>query len=293
METIKIPRIMKETSKRHLHSGKTIGFVPTMGALHEGHLSLVKRAKSENDITVVSIFVNPTQFGPNEDFDKYPRDMEGDMEKLKKEGVDILFMPDTDAMYHKGFSTYITVKDLSDKLCGAFRPGHFTGVATVVCKLFNIVIPTRAYFGQKDFQQTVVIRRMIEDLNMDTEMVICPTIREDDGLAMSSRNAYLGDEERRAAAVIYKTLLSASQMIKSGDSRKEGESISPEDTKKHMHDMLKSEPLISEIQYAGVYDSETLDELNEFKKQNLLAIAVKIGNTRLIDNMLIEVGTGK
>lgn len=282
METIRIPRIMNETSRRYLLRGKTIGFVPTMGALHEGHLSLVKRAKSENDITVVSIFVNPTQFGPNEDFDKYPRDMEGDMEKLKKEGVDILFMPDTDAMYHKGFSTYITVKGLSDKLCGAFRPGHFTGVATVVCKLFNIVIPTRAYFGQKDFQQTVVIKRMIEDLDMNIEMVICPTVREDNGLAMSSRNAYLGEEERKAAAIIYRTLLCASQAIRSGNCR-------PQDIKKHMNDMLKSEPLISEIQYAGVYDTNTLDELNEFKKQSLLAVAVKIGSTRLIDNMLVEV----
>lgn len=281
METIRIPSIMKETSKRHLLRGKTIGFVPTMGALHEGHLSLVKRAKSENDIVVVSIFVNPTQFGPSEDFDRYPRDMEGDMEKLKREGVDILFMPDARSMYSDRFSTYITVKDLSDKLCGAFRPGHFTGVATVVCKLLNIVMPTRAYFGQKDFQQTVIIKRMTEDLNMDVEMVICPTVRESDGLAMSSRNGYLSPEERRAATVIYRDILSASDLIKSGKSN-------PVDVKKQMHDMLKSEPLISEIQYAGVYNAETLDELNEFKKQNLLAIAVKIGNTRLIDNMLAE-----
>ena len=281
METIRIPSIMKETSKRHLLRGKTIGFVPTMGALHEGHLSLVKRAKSENDIVVVSIFVNPTQFGPSEDFDRYPRDMEGDMEKLKREGVDILFMPDARSMYSDRFSTYITVKDLSDKLCGAFRHGHFAGVATVVCKLFNIVMPTRAYFGQKDFQQTVIIKRMTEDLNMDVEMVICPTVRESDGLAMSSRNGYLSPEERRAATVIYRDILSASDLIKSGKSN-------PVDVKKQMHDMLKSEPLISEIQYAGVYNAETLDELNEFKKQNLLAIAVKIGNTRLIDNMLAE-----
>jgi pantoate--beta-alanine ligase len=281
MENIRIPRIMKETSKRHLHNGKTIGFVPTMGALHEGHLSLVKRAKSENDIIVVSIFVNPAQFGPSEDFAKYPRDMEGDMEKLKREGVDILFMPDNKSIYPDGFLTYITVKDLSDKLCGAFRPGHFTGVATVVCKLFNIVKPVAAYFGQKDFQQTAIIKRMVEDLNMDVDIIVCPTIRENDGLAMSSRNVYLSHEERRAATVIYKTLLSASQMIKSGASN-------PVDVRKQMHDMLKAEPLISEIQYAGVYDTNTLDELNEFKKQNLLAVAVKIGSTRLIDNMIVE-----
>jgi pantoate--beta-alanine ligase len=281
MENIRIPRIMKETSKRHLHNGKTIGFVPTMGALHEGHLSLVKRAKSENDIVVVSIFVNPAQFGPKEDFDRYPRDMEGDMEKLKREGADILFMPDARAVYPDGFSSYITVKDLSDKLCGVFRPGHFTGVATVVCKLFNIVKPVAAYFGQKDFQQAAIIKRMVEDLNMDVDLIICPTFREPDGLAMSSRNAYLSNEERRAAAVIYKTLLSASQMIKSGESN-------PVDVRKQMHDTLEAEPLISEIQYAGVYDTNTLDELNEFKKQNLLAVAVKIGSTRLIDNMIVE-----
>jgi pantoate--beta-alanine ligase len=281
METIRIPRIMQATSKRHALKGKTIGLVPTMGALHQGHISLVKRAKGDNDIVVVSIFVNPIQFGPSEDFDKYPRDMEGDMEKLRQHGVDILFMPDVRAMYHEGFSTSITINNLSDKLCGAFRPGHFSGVATVVCKLFNIVVPTRAYFGQKDFQQTVVIKKMTEDLNMDVELVICPTIRESDGLAMSSRNAYLNPDERKAATVIYKALKTSSEFMKSGNTN-------PAGIKKHMHDMFKAEPLISEIQYAGVYDAETLDETTEFKKHNLLAIAVKIGDTRLIDNMLVE-----
>ncbi|BCB95981.1 pantothenate synthetase [Dissulfurispira thermophila] len=281
MENIRIPRIMRETSKRHLHNGRTIGFVPTMGALHEGHISLIKRAKSENDIVVVSIFVNPTQFGPNEDFDKYPRDLERDMEKLRKEEVHILFMPDVGAMYPEGFSSYITVRGLSDKLCGVFRSGHFTGVATIVCKLFNIVKPTAAYFGQKDFQQAVIIKRMIEDLNMDVNLIICPTVRENDGLAMSSRNVYLSKEERIAATVIFRTLLSASQAIKSGITN-------PVDVSKHMHDMLMAEPLISEIQYAGVYDVNTFDELNEFKKQNLIAVAVKIGSTRLIDNIIVE-----
>jgi pantoate--beta-alanine ligase len=207
--------------------------------------------------------------------------MEGDMEKLKREGAHILFMPDVNAMYPAGFSSYIIVKDLSDKLCGAFRPGHFTGVATIVCKLFNIVKPTAAYFGQKDFQQAVIIKRMIDDLNIDVDLVICPTVRENDGLAMSSRNVYLTEEERAAATAIFRTLLSASKMIKSGASN-------PVDVRKQMHDMLKAEPLISEIQYAGVYDTNTLDELNEFKKQNLLAVAVKIGSTRLIDNMIVE-----
>lgn len=272
---------MQETSKGHLLKNKKIGFIPTMGALHDGHLSLVKRAKSENDIVVVSIFVNPTQFGVSEDFNKYPRDMEGDMEKLQKEQVDILFMPESKFIYPDGFSTYIEVKDLSDKMCGAFRVGHFKGVATIVCKLFNIVMPTNAYFGQKDFQQTAVIKRMADDLNMDLKIVVCPTQREADGLAMSSRNAYLNSEERRAATIIYETLLSAGELIKLG-------SLNAMTAKKAMHDMLKAEPLVSEIHYADVYDTESLDELNEFKKQNLLVIAVKIGSTRLIDNIIVE-----
>jgi pantoate--beta-alanine ligase len=281
METIRIPRIMQETSKRHIQKGKTIGFVPTMGALHDGHISLVKQAKNENDIVVASIFVNPIQFGPKEDFDSYPRDMEGDMEKLQKEGVDILFMPDNKGMYSERFSTYIDVREISDKLCGAFRHGHFTGVATVVCKLFNIVKPSRAYFGQKDFQQTTAIKRMVEDTNMDVEIVLCPTIREKDGLAMSSRNIYLSSDERAAAAVIYDALLSASQLIKSGGSN-------PADVKKHMINKLMSNPFVKEIQYAGVYDMDTLEEITEFKKENLLAIAVRIGKARLIDNMIVE-----
>lgn len=285
-----MPRIMQETSKRYIQKGKSIGFVPTMGALHRGHISLVKRARNENDIVVASIFVNPIQFGPKpasevfnrgEDFDSYPKDMEGDIEKLQKEGVDILFMPDNKSMYGERFSTYIDVREISDRLCGAFRPGHFTGVATVVCKLFNIAKPSRAYFGQKDFQQTVVIRRMVEDMNMDVELVICPTIREKDGLAMSSRNIYLSSDERASSAVIYDALLSASQLIKSGGSN-------PADVKKHMINKLISNPLVKEIQYAGVYDMDTFEEITEFKKENLLAIAVKIGKARLIDNMLVE-----
>lgn len=282
MESIRTLRIMQETSKRRLFQGKTIGLVPTMGALHKGHLGLVKRAKNENDVVVVSIFVNPIQFGQNEDFDKYPRDREGDMEKLKKEGADILFIPDVKAMYPEGFSTTVTVGGLSDRLCGAFRPGHFAGVATVVCKLFNSVKPTRAYFGQKDFQQTVVIRRMTEDLNMDLELVVCPTVRESDGLAMSSRNAYLNAAERKAAAALYRALLSAAETAKAGSSAR------PPDIKDHLIAALKGEQLISEIQYAGAYDPATLEELPEFKRQNLFALAVKIGDTRLIDNVMVD-----
>lgn len=276
-----MPRIMQETSKRHLHQGKTIGLVPTMGALHYGHMALVKRARSENDIVVVSIFVNPLQFGPGEDFDNYPRTVEKDMEKLRDIETDILFVPEGKNLYAAAFATRLELGEVSDRLCGAFRPGHFSGVATVVCKLFNIVKPARAYFGQKDFQQTVVINRMVEDLNMDIEVVTCPTIRETDGLAMSSRNAYLGEEERSAATVLFRSLTAAQQLMKSGNAR-------PEEVKSGLMAMLREERLVSEVQYAGVYDPETLTELHEFKRRNLVAAAIKIGGTRLIDNVLVE-----
>lgn len=278
-----MPRVMQETSKRHLFKGKTIGFVPTMGALHEGHMSLIKRAKSENDIVVVSIFVNPLQFGPGEDFYGYPRDMEKDMEKLRSSEVDILFVPENKNLYPEGFAAHITIEGVTERLCGAFRPGHFIGVVTVVCKLFNIVKPARAYFGQKDFQQTVVVNRLVEDLNMDIEVVTCPTIRESDGLAMSSRNAYLSAGERAAATVLYKALTLASQMIKSG-------SCGPEEVKNKLTALLRAEPLVSDIQYAGIYDPETLVELDGFKRQNLVAAAIKIGGTRLIDNVIVDKG---
>ncbi|MEW6419906.1 MAG: pantoate--beta-alanine ligase [Nitrospirota bacterium] len=281
MEIIRIPRIMQDTSKGYLLRGKTIGFVPTMGALHEGHLSLVRGAKQENDITVVSIFVNPIQFGPSEDFKKYPRDIEGDTEKLLKEETDILFMPDTHFMYPVRFYTHVEVEKISEKLCGAFRPGHFRGVATVVTKLLNIVKPTRAYFGQKDFQQAVVIKQLVKDLDMDVDIIECPTIREPNGLAMSSRNTYLDERQRKAATVIYKSLEEASSSIKSGI-------IDGVYIKGLLRDRLLEEPLISGVDYAGVYDTATLDELLEIKGEVLLAVAVRIGETRLIDNMLVS-----
>jgi len=281
MEIIRTPRILSETSKVHLSRSLSIGFVPTMGALHEGHLSLVRRARSENQVVIVSIFVNPIQFGPHEDFDGYPRDIEIDTHKLESEGVDVLFMPDSNSVFRSGFSTFISVNDLSDKLCGAFRPGHFVGVSTIVGKLFNIVKPTRAYFGQKDFQQSVIIKRLVDDLNMDVEVIICPTIRDSDGLAMSSRNVYLNCEERIAATLIYKTLKATSQFIGTGNA-------TPIDIKRYMHDMLRTEPLISELQYAGIYHPDALDEISRFEEQALLAIALKIGNTRLIDNVLVR-----
>ena len=280
MEIIRIPRIMQDTSKGHILRGRTIGFVPTMGVLHEGHLSLVRRAKQENDITTVSIFVNPTQFGPSEDFKQYARHIEGDTAKLFKEGADMLFMPDAPLIYPEGFSTCVEVEKISERLCGAFRPGHFKGVATVVTKLLNIVKPTKAYFGQKDFQQTIVIKQLVKDLDMDADIVVCPTLREQDGLAMSSRNAYLDIRQREAATVIYKCLIEASDLIKSGI-------IDANYIKGVMQDGLLKEPAVSGLDYAGVYDPVTLSELSEIKGDTLLAVAVKIGDTRLIDNMLV------
>jgi pantoate--beta-alanine ligase len=280
MEIIRIPEIMQETSKECLKEGKTIGFVPTMGALHEGHLSLVRSAKQENDITVVSIFVNPIQFGPSEDFERYPRDIESDTEKLQKEKVDIIFMPEISSIYPERFLTYVEVEKISERLCGAFRPGHFKGVATVVTKLLNIVKPTRAYFGQKDFQQSSIIKQLVKDLNIDVDIVVCPTVREQDGLAVSSRNAYLDIEQRRAATVIYRCLKEASDLIKSGVM--DGTYI-----KDFMKERILKEPRVSTVDYAGVYDPETMVEVSEIKGNILLAVALRIGNTRLIDNMLV------
>jgi pantoate--beta-alanine ligase len=273
---------MQDTAKEHMLRGKPIGFVPTMGSLHEGHLSLVRRSKQENHTTVVSIFVNPTQFGPAEDFQNYPRDTEGDTEKLRKEEVDILFIPDASLMYPGGFSTHVEVEGFSDKLCGAFRPSHFRGVATVVTKLFNIVKPARAYFGQKDFQQIVVIRQMVKDLAMDIDIIMCPTIRERNGLAMSSRNAYLNEEERAAATVIFRCLNEASGLVESGI-------IDASLIQRKMQGRILAEPAVSGVDYIGVYDPITLNELSELKNEVLLAAAVKIGRTRLIDNMLVNV----
>jgi pantoate--beta-alanine ligase len=287
MQIIKSATEMQQRAKALRAEGRTIGFVPTMGALHEGHLSLVRRCREENDITVVSIFVNPTQFGPQEDYNRYPRDIEGDSQKLASQGVDILFYPSVEDIYPEGYSTYVTVEGLSEKLCGAFRPGHFRGVATVVTVLFNIVMPHRAYFGLKDYQQSVIIRRMVRDLRMDLEVVPCPTVREPDGLAMSSRNLYLNPEERRAATVLYRALKKAEECILSGGSF--------EEARKAMVETIKAEPLVRQLQYASVYDPESLDELVDAAREKysgrevVLAVALYIGPARLIDNMLVRV----
>lgn len=280
MEIIRIPKIVQDSSRTYSIRGKSIGFVPTMGALHQGHLSLVRISKQENDITVAGIYLNPTQFGPSEDLLIYPGDLEGDTKKLREMGVDILFLPDDAHIYPRGFSTQVEVVGLSEKLCGVFRPGHFRAVATVVTKLFNTVRPDRAYFGQKDFQQAIIIKRLVRDLDMGIGVETCPTIREEDGLAMSSRNLYLSLAERKAATVIYRALLEASAAIKSG-------TVNAKVIKKAMLERLAAEPLVSEVQYCSVYDPETLDELEVVEKEALLAIALKLGATRLIDNMLV------
>lgn len=281
MEIIRIPRLMQDTARGHLLHSRTIGFVPTMGALHAGHLSLVRMSREENNITAVSIYVNPTQFAPSEDFTKYPRQIETDIERLREEAVDIVFLPDDALMYPTGFSTEIEVKGLSEKMCGHFRPGHFRGVATIVAKLFSVVRPTRAYFGQKDFQQTVIIRKMAKDLNLDIEVVVCPTIREEDGLALSSRNAYLEPQQRGAATLLYRCLSEAADAIRSGI--RSGEKI-----RQTMKSRLLNETQITDIDYASVYHPDTLDEMEDLQDDVLLAVAARMGATRLIDNMLVS-----
>lgn len=256
-----------------------VGLVPTMGYLHEGHLSLVRRARAENASVVVSIFVNPTQFGPHEDFESYPRDLDRDLNYLQTEGVDLVWAPTPEVMYPEPYQTWVTVERVSRRLEGEFRPNHFRGVATVVAKLFNAVQPQRAYFGQKDAQQALVIRRMALDLNFPIEVVVCPTVREADGLAMSSRNTYLNPQEREAATVIYRALMAAQQAFEVGE--RDAERL-----KSIARQVIESEPLAS-LQYLSCADPETLEELQGPINHALLSTAVLIGRTRLIDNVLI------
>jgi len=256
-----------------------VGFVPTMGYLHEGHLALVRRARAENSSVVVSIFVNPTQFGPQEDFDKYPRDPKRDLAMLEKEGVDLVFMPSVAEMYPPQFDSWVEVGKVSERLEGATRPGHFRGVTTVVAKLFNIVQPDRAYFGQKDAQQLVVIKKMVADLNMNLEVVVVPTVREPDGLAMSSRNIYLNPEERKAATVLYQALGLAQRLWTQGE--KDAQTI-----RQQMTDLIQKQPL-ADIDYISIADAETLDELDTVRPPALVSLAVRIGKTRLIDNVVL------
>jgi pantoate--beta-alanine ligase len=257
----------------------SVGFVPTMGYLHEGHLVLARRAKAENGIVAVSIFVNPTQFGPKEDFARYPRDPERDLSLLEKEGVDWVFMPTVEDMYPQGSSSWVDVEKVTDRLEGAIRPGHFRGVATVVAKLFNIVQPTRAYFGQKDAQQVVVIKKMAANLNMNLEVVVVPTVREPDGLAMSSRNVYLNPQERQAALVLWKSLNLARQLWSKGERK-------AEIVRQQMASLIQKESL-ARIEYISIAHPETLEELTEIDQPALVSLAVRVGKTRLIDNVTL------
>ncbi len=256
-----------------------LGFVPTMGFLHDGHLSLMRQARDECPSVAVSIFVNPTQFGPTEDLTAYPTDLERDLDLLRAEGVDLIWVPSAEEMYGSGYQTWVDLEDLSGYLEGKYRAGHFRGVATVVAKLFNCVQPQRAYFGQKDAQQAVVIRRMVKDLNFPLEVIVCPTVREPDGLAMSSRNSYLSSDERKAATVLYRALSAARDQFNHG----ERETAKLKET---MELTLASEPL-ARSEYASVADPETLKELSGRTEHALLSMAVYIGNTRLIDNIVV------
>jgi pantoate--beta-alanine ligase len=269
-------RPLADTLRRE---GKRIGFVPTMGFLHEGHLALMRRARQENDIVVASIFVNPVQFGPNEDLDRYPRDAEGDRAKCVTAGVDILFMPTVSEMYPEKPSVFVTVEGISDVLEGAIRPGHFRGVATVVAKLFNIVKPHKAYFGQKDFQQCTVIKRMVIGLDLDVEVIVLPTVRETDGLAMSSRNSYLDPGQRQKATCLFRALRLGEELVKNGVRE-------PETIKQKMRAILVQEKGV-EIDYVEVADPDRLAPLERLEGRTVLLLAVRLGGIRLIDNLLI------
>ncbi|MFB0564209.1 MAG: pantoate--beta-alanine ligase [Candidatus Aminicenantaceae bacterium] len=282
MKIIRIIKEMKAVARELKSEGKTIGFVPTMGYLHEGHISLVKKSVQMADVAIVSIFVNPTQFGPREDFKEYPRDIKRDLEILEREGVDFVFFPDENEMYPNGYKTYIEVHDLDKKLCGRSRPGHFKGVCTVVLKLFNIVDPDMAFFGQKDAQQAIILKKMIEDLDLDVRLHVLPIVRDKDGLALSSRNEYLNPEERKAALVLRRSLQKAKEMIKEGE-RKVPRII------QRMMEIIGKEPL-ARVDYVEIVD---LDELNSpdiiEKRDTLIALAVFMGKTRLIDNMMVKI----
>jgi pantoate--beta-alanine ligase len=281
MEIIRqIPRL-REKIKEARRLGRSIGFVPTMGFLHEGHLSLLRQARVETDLLVLSIFVNPLQFGAGEDFGDYPRDIERDANLAATTGCDIIFAPSAREMYPNDYATFVEVERLTSGLCGASRPGHFRGVATVVSKLFNLVTPDRAYFGQKDAQQAVVIRRMAQDLNMNLEIEVLPIVREADGLAMSSRNTYLTPAERKAATVLYRSLCLAEKSIAAGE--KDADSI-----RRLIRAAINAEPL-AEIDYIAIVDAENLHELDRIANRVLIALAVRFGKTRLIDNIMVAV----
>jgi pantoate--beta-alanine ligase len=277
---MQIAKSIAQMKAARSNSPGSVGFVPTMGYLHEGHLALVKQARVENSVVVVSIFVNPTQFGPAEDFKTYPRNTERDLALLQKENTDIVFMPSAEEMYPEKFSSWVVVEKVTDRLEGSCRPGHFKGVATVVAKLFNIVEPTRAYFGQKDAQQALVIKKMAADLNMNLEVVVSPTVREKDGLAMSSRNIYLNPQERKTATILFKALTLAQKLREKGE-------IDAEILRQQMTALISREPL-AKIEYISIANTDTLEELSTINGQVLASMAVRIGQTRLIDNIILK-----
>ncbi|HMC30035.1 MAG TPA: pantoate--beta-alanine ligase [Candidatus Angelobacter sp.] len=266
-------------SKEARRAGKRIGFVPTMGALHEGHLSLVRTARAQADVVIVSVFVNPTQFGPTEDFGRYPRDPERDSALLAAEKTDYLFMPSTEEMYPAGGSSWVTVEGLSEKLDGRSRPGHFRGVTTVVAKLFNIVQPDFAFFGQKDAAQAAIVSKMVRDLNLDVRIVVCPIIREADGLAMSSRNAYLSPEQRKQATVLYRALMRVQSLVDRGEATTARLLVAGTQ-------VMAEEPAVK-LDYFEVVNRETLEPVSDVSRGALVAVAAHVGSTRLIDNIVV------
>lgn len=280
MKTVKTVSEVREQVKKWRAEGLSVGFVATMGYLHEGHASLIDASHKDNDRTVVSVFVNPMQFSPNEDLESYPRDLEHDKSLAEAHGCDMVFNPEPEEMYHENFSSFVDMTVMTEELCGLSRPIHFRGVCTVVNKLFNIVKPDRAYFGKKDAQQLAVIRHMVDDLNMDIEIIGCPIVREDDGLAKSSRNTYLSEDERNAALVLSRSLEKAKEIIKSGV--KDCQEIISE-----IKSVIESEPL-ARIDYVKIVDSATMQQIATLDRPALCAMAVYIGRTRLIDNFFTE-----
>jgi len=280
MRIIQDPAEMQRTAEGERHEGKSLGLVPTMGALHEGHLSLIRQCRAENDLAIMSLFVNPAQFNRRDDLERYPRDLEGDSRMARAAGVDIIFAPTVEGMYPDGYTTHVTVERLTERWEGASRPGHFRGVATVCAKLFTICRPHRAYFGQKDYQQSLVVRHLAADLNLGLEIVVLPTVREADGLALSSRNALLSPEQRRQAAVLSQALFDAQKAVRSGE--RDASRLAAA-----IEERIRSAPL-ARLDYVGVCDPETLQPLCAIAGKAVAVVAASFGSTRLIDNVTLE-----
>nr|WP_308551341.1 pantoate--beta-alanine ligase [uncultured Peptostreptococcus sp.] len=281
MKVIRRIEEIVEITRKIKADGYSLGMVPTMGCLHEGHKSLIKKAVDNNDKVVVSVFVNPTQFGPDEDYDSYPRTLEADAKLCEEIGADYIFHPEPEEMYPEGYSTFVVPSEkMTNILCGITRPGHFRGVCTVLTKLFNIIRPDRAYFGEKDIQQLAIVKRMVTDFNFGIDIIACPIVREDDGLAKSSRNTYLNAEERQAATVLRRSILEGKKLIDSGV-------LIKEDVLKTIKSVIESEKL-ARIDYVEIIDFDTFDQVDLIKDNTLIAMAVYIGKTRLIDNMIIN-----